>query len=165
MAVIRLTATVRTRRAMRLIRGKQAPPQGDLRKQARLSYTLPAAAIGTRELLDRRTRFALRFGFAGSGPDHPVAAGIFYKPEPRVLGVPDLEADPQVIFANTHCLIFAENLYQSPLPCLIYSRSGNRQIDNRILPTAPDKSKSRYRLKPPSRRLAYSGHSRHRRTR
>ena len=63
--------------------------------------TFPAGTVWTRELLDRRTRLVFCFGFAGSGADHAVAVGIFYKPEPRLLGVPDLEANPQMIFADT----------------------------------------------------------------
>ena len=72
-----------------------------------------AETAWTRELLDRRTRLALCFGFAGGSADHVVAVGIFYKPEPRLLGVPNLEANPQMIFADTRRLILAKNLYQS----------------------------------------------------
>jgi hypothetical protein len=76
--------------------------------------TFPAGTAWTRELLDRQTRLALCFGFTGSGADHAVAVGISNKPEPRLLGVPDLEANPQMIFADTRRLILAKNFYQSP---------------------------------------------------
>jgi hypothetical protein len=85
--------------------------------------TFPVGTVWIRELLDRRTRLALRFGFAGGGADHAVAVSIFYKPEPRLLGVPDLEANPQMIFADTRRLILAKNFYQSSVTFLIYSHS------------------------------------------